>query len=76
MNNTAVGGVVLDEILLRFNQEMKNKLSPKGSTPGKIMHTKVFQQRVKEQVVTQVRCYFAVGITQQVAASEHSERWI
>ena len=36
-----------------FNEKMRAQLSTKGTqTPGKIMHTKVFQEK-------QIRCYFA-----------------
>lgn len=44
---------LFEEALQKFNDEMKLQLSAKGTqTPGKIMHTKVFNK-------SQIRCYFA-----------------
>jgi hypothetical protein len=45
-------------VLGTFNAQMRAQLSRKGTqTPGKIMHTKLFQHNGK----TEIRCYFAVS---------------
>lgn len=50
----------LEQILQGFNTKMRAQLSEKGtSTPGKIMHTKVFQEHA--HAICQIRCYFALS---------------